>query len=378
MAEGAGIIGGVCAGLARRFGVPVNLVRAAFVVGTVIGGIPVVVYLVLWAFRRGRVTAGRRASFEVAAGSALLVLAVLLLLRTWGLWVGDALVWPVTLVIVGAALIWHQSQRPRTTAAALEGTAAARERRAVELGPAARTRVLFGVLLVVGGGLVFLGLSGAVASASDALAIIFVMLAAGLVIFAPLWLRFAREREERIRSQERSEVAAHLHDSVLQTLALVQRRADDPRAVATLARKQERELRAWLDGTPNGSVTTLAAALRAAAAEVEETHGTEVDVVTVGDRELDPSAEAIAAAAREALTNAAKFASGAPISLFAEMTSEHVEVFVRDRGPGFDPDAIPADRRGVRESITARMQRHGGRALIHTSSGAGTEVELSL
>ena len=216
------------------------------------------------------------------------------------------------------------------------------------------------------------------ANFNDALALAFVMLVAGMTIFAPLWVRLVRERTERIRSQERAEVAAHLHDSVLQTLALVQRRADDPRAVATLARKQERELRAWLNGTPNGSAVTLASALKAVAAEVEEAHGTEIEVVTVGDRDLSAPAEAVAAAAREALTNAAKFAPDTGISLFAEIGPERVEVFVRDRGPGFDPDAVPDDRRGLRESIVSRMQRHGGHATVHTAPGQGTEVELTL
>ncbi len=369
------MIGGVCARLAGMLRLPVVLVRAAFVIGTALGGLPIVLYGVLWIVWRGGRPIHGRATVEVAAGIGFLVLAGLLLLRAWGLWVGDALVWPVTLIAVGASLIWHQSQqRPREEET---GDVGARERRTVELGPAARTRVLFGVLLILGGGLVFLSLSGAVAGASDFLAVIFVMLVAGLTIFAPLWLRFARERTERIRSQERAEVAAHLHDSVLQTLALVQRRADDPRAVATLARRQERELRAWLNGTPNGAAT-LAAALRAAAAEVEEAHRTEIEVVTVGDRDLSPAVEAIAAAAREALTNAAKFAPDTGISLFAEIGPEHVEVFVRDRGPGFDMAAVPADRRGLRESITARLQRHGGRAAIHTAPGQGTEVELVL
>ncbi len=370
------LIGGVCARLARVMRVPVILVRAGFVIGTALGGLPIVLYGVLWVVWRGGtqpVPATRRATLEIAAGVACLVPAALLLFRAWGLWVGDALVWPVTLVAVGAALIWHQSQRPKET----EGDVGARERRTVELGSAARTRVLFGALLVLGGAVLLLGLSGAVANANDALAFTFVMLVAGMTIFAPLWVRLVRERTERIRSQERAEVAAHLHDSVLQTLALVQRRADDPRAVATLARKQERELRAWLNGTTDGA-TTLATALRAAAAEVEETHGTEIEVVTVGDRDLSAPAEAVAAAAREALTNAAKFAPDTGISLFAEIGPEHIEVFVRDRGPGFDPDAVPADRRGLRESIVSRMQRHGGRAQVHTAPGQGTEVELTL
>ena len=202
------------------------------------------------------------------------------------------------------------------------------------------------------------------------------------VIFAPWVLRLVRslteERSERIRSQERAEVAAHLHDSVLQTLALVQR-SDDPQQVAALARRQERELRAWLAGRPApGQAARLAPALEAAAAEVEENHGVPVEVVVVGDRELDPAVEAVVAAAREAMTNAAKFGGGSTVDVYAECTPAALQVFVRDRGPGFDPAAVPADRRGVRESIVGRMERHGGRARITSSPAGGTEVELVL
>jgi signal transduction histidine kinase len=202
------------------------------------------------------------------------------------------------------------------------------------------------------------------------------------VIFAPWVLRLVRslteERSERIRSQERAEVAAHLHDSVLQTLALVQR-STDPQQVAALARRQERELRAWLAGRPApGQAARLTPALEAAAVEVEENHGVPVEVVVVGDRELDPAAEAVVAAAREAMTNAAKFGGGSVVDVYAECTAERLQVFVRDRGPGFDPVAVPADRRGVRESIVGRMERHGGRARITSAAGSGTEVELVL
>jgi len=155
----------------------------------------------------------------------------------------------------------------------------------------------------------------------------------------------------------------------------MQKRADDPREVAALARRQERELRAWLNGR-RPDEASLAAALEAAASEVEGDHGVPVEVVTVGDGPLDERGAALVAAAREALVNAAKFAGPEPISLYAEVEGERVEVFVRDRGPGFDPGAVPADRRGLRESIVGRMERHGGRATLHTVPGQGTEVEL--
>jgi signal transduction histidine kinase len=228
---------------------------------------------------------------------------------------------------------------------------------------------------------VFLWANGAFDAAGDVvLAAVVVALAVGLIL-APLWWRLghslAAERAERIRSQERAEVAAHLHDSVLQTLALVQRRADDPREVAALARRQERELRAWLLNRPaEAAEASLAAALDAAAAEVEDAHGGTVEVVTVGDAPLDAPAEAVVAAAREAIVNAAKYAGAADV--FAEVTEDRIEVFVRDRGPGFDLDSVPEERRGVRDSIVGRMERAGGRAVVRSGDGAGTEVELSV
>ena len=201
------------------------------------------------------------------------------------------------------------------------------------------------------------------------------------IILTPWWLRLVRglteEREERIRSQERAEVAAHLHDSVLQTLALMQKRAAEPREVAALARRQERELRAWLNGERRDQPrATLAAALEAAVAEVEDDHGVPVDVVAVGDCPLDEATGALVAAAREAVVNAVKFAGGAPVSVYAEVAGDRVEVFVRDRGPGFDLDAVPGDRRGLRESVLGRMGRHGGaRARPHPARrGHGDRV----
>jgi signal transduction histidine kinase len=201
------------------------------------------------------------------------------------------------------------------------------------------------------------------------------------VLVAPGFMRLAHslsfERSARIREQERAELAAHLHDSVLQTLALIQKRAGDPREVAGLARRQERELRSWLLERPGrGGHDSIVGALERAAAEVEELHRVPIEVVTVGDGPLDGRLEAVVQAAREAMTNAAKFARSERVDLYAEVEPDRVEVFVRDRGVGFDPGAIPGDRRGVRDSIIARMERHRGRADVHSRPGEGTEVEL--
>jgi signal transduction histidine kinase len=295
-------------------------------------------------------------------------------------------VWPVVLAAAGVALVWRQwGRRDRPVAASVAAPDAAAAAAVQPERSALRTlyRGGFGVALIVGAGLLFLYANGALSGFGDVALTALVAIAALGLILAPFWWRLAStlaaERGERIRSQERAELAAHLHDSVLQTLALVQQRADDPRTVASLARRQERELRDWLRGrTPTAKRDSLAAALEAAAEEVEEAHGVRIDVVAVGDRRLDERAQALVAATREALTNAAKFAGGAPVSVYAELTPERAQVFVRDRGPGFRLDAVPPDRRGVRESIVGRMGRHGGSAVVHTAPAEGTEVELTL
>ena len=389
-----GVIAGVAAGIARRFGVDPIVVRVLFVATAAAGGAGIALYLVCWAVMGGEGgklapierLAGRRETLMVVAGMVLLALAALLLLRKWGLWLSDGIVWPVLLVAAGGALIWRQSTAAEPPVPAPVATPAARAApRAplVRLPADAASRALVGAALVVGGGLVFLWLNDALQPARDVLLAVVVVLVALTLILAPWWLRLVRgltaERSERIRSQERAEVAAHLHDSVLQTLALMQKRVDDPREVAALARRQERELRAWLNGRrAPGDDATVAAALEGAAAEVEDAHGVAIEVVAVGDAPLDPRAEALVAAAREALVNAAKFAGDGPVALYAEVAPGRIEVFVRDRGPGFDPAAVPDDRRGVRESIVGRMERHGGRAAVHTAPGGGTEVELVL
>jgi len=369
-----GLLGGVCAGFARRLGVDPIVVRALFVIAAVAGGIGIPAYGLAWALipaeNGERLTLPARSSWQVASGIGLLALAALLLMREWGLWFSDAITWPVVLAAAGGALVWRQS------------VAAAPPRSAggLRIPADAAGRALLGTGLVVGAGLVFLWLNGALAAAKDVLLAVVVVLVAGGLVLAPWWLRLVRgltaERAERIRSQERAEVAAHLHDSVLQTLALMQKRVEDPREVASLARRQERELRAWLNGRRESGADSFGRRLEAAAAEVEEDHGVPVDVVAVGDTRLDARAEALVAAAREAMVNAAKFAGDGPVSVYAEAEGERVAVYVRDRGPGFDPAAVPPDRRGLRESIVGRMERHGGRAAVQSAPGEGTEVEL--
>jgi signal transduction histidine kinase len=307
---------------------------------------------------------------RTAAGVGLLALTVLLLFRALGVWWSDALIWPLVLAASGAALIWRHSTTRAATEAAEPRPARVRRHRG-------RYRGGFGIALVIGAALLFLYANGAFEQVQDAALGAIVVLVALALILAPFWWRLGRnlaaEREQRIRSQERAELAAHLHDSVLQTLALVQKRAGDPKQVAALARRQERELRTWLNGESRMD-GGLAAALQAAAVDVEDTHGVPIDVVAVGDSPLDEDGRALVAAAREAMVNAAKFAGG-NVAVYTEIDEHGVHVFVHDRGRGFDLDAVPGDRRGVRESIIGRMERHGGRAMIR-STPAGTEVEL--
>jgi phage shock protein PspC (stress-responsive transcriptional regulator)/anti-sigma regulatory factor (Ser/Thr protein kinase) len=379
------LIAGVCTGVARRLGVDPIIIRVALVALTFAGGTGAALYALAWALlpaKDGRVApgdrlAGRAQTWQVVGGATLLALSGMLLLRHWGVWPGDPLVWPLFLAASGGALLWYQSAAP---APPVDPAGAPAGQTGVRLPRGAAGRAAGGAALVAAAALVFLWLTGALRPARDVLLSVIVVLVAAGVILAPWWLRLVRgltaERAERIRSQERAEVAAHLHDSVLQTLALMQKRADNPREVASLARRQERELRAWLNGTEGVPADSVARALEAVAAAVEEAHGVVVEVVAVGDAPLEPSTEALVAAAREALVNAAKFAPDGAISVYAEVEDGRVQAFVRDRGPGFDPAAVPADRRGLRESVLGRMERHGGHAIVHSAPGAGTEIEL--
>jgi signal transduction histidine kinase len=363
------VLAGVCAGVAGRIGADPLLVRVAFVAAATTG-LGFVLYALGWAlmptddstahFRRIRTG---RAAVEVGLGAGLLVLSALLAMRGLGLWFSDAVAWPLVLVATGGALLWRQSQT-RTAA-----SPRAVERRPLTLPDVSRTGV--GIALVIAAAFVFLQVTGALGAARDvALGAIAVAVVLG-VIFAPFLFRLVRER---VQQRERAEVAAHLHDSVLQTLALVQKQAEDPAQVAALARRQERELRAWLSGRTE-TQGNLVAALEAVASEVESAHGVTVEVVASGDR---PASEPLCAAAREAMTNAAKHGGGGTVSVFVEAGEDTARVFVRDRGPGFEPAAIPSDRRGVRESIVGRMERNGGGADIRSAPGGGTEVELWL
>ena len=371
------VLAGVCAGVADRIGADPLVVRVGFIAAATTG-LGVVLYALGWAVMPTddstapvrRIRTGR-AAIEVGLGVGLLVLSALLTMRALGLWFSDAIAWPLVLIAAGGALLWRQSQTRAGVGEAVSPRAAT-ERPPVTLPDVSRTGV--GIALVIAAAFVFLQVTGALGAARDvALGAIAVAVVLG-VIFAPFLVRLVRER---VQQRERAEVAAHLHDSVLQTLALVQKKADDPAQVAALARRQERELRAWLSGRTERQ-GNLVAALEAVAGEVEEAHGVAVEVVASGDRPLEARGDALVAATREAVTNAAKHGGGGTVSVFVEAREDGARIYVRDRGPGFEPDAIADDRRGVRESIVGRMERHGGRTEIRTGADGGTEVELSL
>jgi signal transduction histidine kinase len=255
-----------------------------------------------------------------------------------------------------------------------------------------RSRRALAVRMVVAAGLLVAGLYAVLGHHRSGQVVrpiggVLLVIAAVVAIFGPWWFRVARdlvaERQARARAEERAEVASRVHDSVLQTLALIQRRADDPSEVVKLARGQERELRAWLfEGRPVGSAGdedhTLVEGMRRLQREVEELHGVTVETVVVGDCPLDERVGNLLAACREATVNAAKW-SGAPvISVFAEVGNGEVSVFVRDTGVGFDPDQVPRDRKGLAESVHGRMTRLHGTATVRSSPGKGTEVALAL
>ena len=322
----------------------------------------------------------------LGTGTVVLVLGVFILLQTTdAISIGG---W-ASLGGLGAcvvlALLFGGLGRRRTEAvpAATEADRAAiSPALSPEAGRVSGAGFIAGVLL--GGALIVLWANGSLEAAGKVAFAALVVATAVILISAPFWRALVRrlgtERVARARADERADVAAHLHDSVLQTLALIQKRSEDPEQVARLARRQERELRDWLaDDEPSRPDERLADALRAAAAEIEDAHGAPVEAVVVGDAPLTDRSRALVAASREALTNAAKFASGGgPVRLYAEIDDRAARVFVDDRGPGFDPNEIPADRHGVRESIIGRMRRHGGSAEIRSAPGEGTEVELGL
>ena len=387
------LAGGVAAGIAAWRGFSPTTVRIVLVVAALFGGWAVPLYFIAWLLipaKGAEASIGSKARHDssgialaIALGSLLTVFLLLAgalndtTIETYG--------WPQVISIGCLTLIWRNA--PQGEQAAMRhlvepleslGAGGGKRRRGTVL------RLTAAVVLLVAG-------VGWLLTSHASLALLrpltgVLIVAAGIVLLlGPWWLRIARdlvlERQARARAEERADMAARVHDSVLQTLALIQRRADDPQQVVQLARAQERELRSWLfEGRAPGEsdATSFAAGVRQIQRDVEARHGVPVEVVTVGDCPLDDDLAALLAAAREATVNAAKWSGASVISLYAEVEPDQVEVAVRDRGKGFDPDAVPGDRKGLAESVHGRMTRHGGSVAVQSAVGEGTKVTLRM
>lgn len=387
------LVGGVAAGISARTGFDVTVVRTVFVLATLAGGFGAAAYVVAWLLVpavgensniASKALTDRRGIALVAGLVSLLVVVLLIASALGASWLGS-LAWPLVIVVAGLVLIWRNAPPDeqavvQQVAEPLLGWSANHKRSRIVL------RVSAAVIMLAGGLLILL--SGRPSHAElRPLGGVALVIAAIVVVLGPWWLRIARdlvvERQARARAEERADMAARVHDSVLQTLALIQRRAGEPRQVIQLARAQERELRAWLfggqaPGSVNGEGMTLAAGVRLIQRDVEAQHPIAVEVVTVGDCELDDDLNALLAAAREATVNAAKWSGADVVSLFAEVEPTSVSLFVRDRGRGFDPSAVPDDRKGLAESIHARIARRGGTVTVRTARDEGTDVSLTM
>lgn len=390
-------LGGVCAGLADHLRWSPLVLRVLFVVLAATGLVGVALYLVLWlvmprstaqalapgieaATRTGmrQASAGLRpVDYGVAGALALLGVGLLWIFQT-SAWALDPLLLTAGLLASGGlALIWWQADQAATREVGRFGL-----RR--WLAPLVAHRSTIAAIAL---GLVALG--GAIGLAAiqqqhlgevGRLLLVLGLAVAGLVLAGLPWLLRVRQaltqaRDDKLLADAHADMAAHLHDSVLQTLALIQRQAQDPRAVVRLARRQERDLRQWLYGETTDE-SSLTRALSVVAEDVEADHGIDIDLVTVGDCELTGEVTSVVRAAREAMVNAARHAGVERIDVYAEVDDDQVSVYVRDRGVGFDPAGIDSDRMGVRGSIVERVKRAGGRAIIRSSPGEGTEVRL--
>ncbi len=394
-------VAGVAGGVAEHLGVDAVLVRGFFVIST-LAGIGIVLYLALWlmlpmdtrpeasspglesASRRG-LRPGRGEGRRRDAGT-LLALAVVVIGLTGLTDIATGsfhLLWPAAFAVLGVVVLWLQADEAQRERWRHTSDRVGISRILLGSGGAAAwARLVAGAGLLVAALVLFAAQSGQISVARD-MVVAGVLGMAGLAVVLGPWLfslasELTDERAERIRTQERADVAAHLHDSVLQTLAMIQRSSADPATVARLARAQERDLRQWLYGDQAAPEGTLAGSLRTVAAEAEDLHGVPVEVVTVGDRPTTTQLVPLVGATREAVLNAVRH-SGAPrVDVYAEVGDERVEVFVRDRGRGFDLASVPQDRQGVRNSVVGRMERHGGTAEVRSSPGGGTEVRLGM
>jgi signal transduction histidine kinase/phage shock protein PspC (stress-responsive transcriptional regulator) len=386
------IVAGVASGLGDALCVEANVVRCGFIVLALAGGVGLVLYGAAWVFvpsNGERELPARRFDAISTIGFSSVVLGFLLLVRAVGPWPGDVIVWPLGAAMVGLAAYSmyarDESLAPPDWAFLDRLPPEAADAVAVLVGTrrGALVRILAGAACIVAGlAAFFVSIDSWRALRGGVIGAVVVVVGIALILGPGMWElvnQLVDERRERIRSDERADVAAHLHDSVLQTLALVQRRADDPREVVRLARMQERELRNWLlNGERSEDIEgSLGAALERIAAEVETEHGVPVEVVRVRDC---PAAglQPLLLAAREAIVNAVRHSGAATVAVYLEVEPQRVSIFVRDRGRGFDAAAVAADRRGISGSIVDRLARAGGAGEVRSTPGEGTEVEMSL
>lgn len=369
------LVAGVAQAAAAQLRLDPVALRLAFVLLTVLDGIGAVAYAALWMFTSRELYEGREPSRDWSQVAAYGAIGLALMALGWltGASSGGIGAWPIAVGGIGSLILWQQADPDR------------RQRwmnSTVGQGRQNRVRTLAGLALVVVGAIGFLVVTDELGSARPGVMFTLVVVGGVALIAAPwlaaLWKELQRERRERIRQEERAEFAAHVHDSVLHTLTLIQRSANDSREVMRLARSQERELRNWLYQPKQDADASVAAAVRRVAAEEEDAHGVPIEVVCVGDCPLTSELSAMMQAARQAMVNAAKYSESSVISVYAEAEPEEVTIFVRDRGVGFDMGQVPEDRMGIRQSIIGRMERHGGSARVRTEAGEGTEVMLTM
>ncbi len=373
------MVAGVCAGVSAHLGVPLQSLRVLTALsGLFLFGLPVYVFLWLTMPETDKpplISPFDKTQQRVPKRRLLLIGLPVLLVG--GLAVSGgirsaghlSLTLPLLVIAAGLVLVWSRLDRSER-----RQWLSAEDRRET------RIRTVIGVAVAAFGLILLLSQGGGLTRLRDVAIAVLVVLVGAAILGAPFIARLfdslRQEQAERIRATEKADIAAHLHDSVLQTLALIQRRADDPQAVQLLARAQERELRGWLYAQDESADSTLASAVTEAAHDVETLHGTPIDLVVTGDRPLDESGHALVRALREALANAVRHGAP-PVSVYLEAGPREVEAFVRDHGTGFDLDDVPDDRLGVRESIIGRMARHGGEAEVRRRDD-GTEVRLRM
>jgi signal transduction histidine kinase len=376
------LVAGVASGLADHLDVDVMVLRIGFVITIVLGGLGVFLYAAFWAVvpqeAEGVPSAVATTSRVQLLAFAGLGLAALIAAQLLGF--GAGLLWPAAIAVTGAAILWRQAdENSRSRWRRLTSRGA---KLAIDESPTRTVlRYSSGFLLVVAGMATFLATHGAFPHARRAVLPVLVVVLGLLLVIGPWMLQALRqlgdERTARIREHERVELAGRVHDSMLQTLTLIQRRAHDPAEVRRLVRYSERELRGWLYEEPTAQ-SALRSTVSEICSEIEDQHHVAIDVVVVGDQAATDETRPVLQALREAATNAAKHAGVTQLSVYVEASTTELVVFVRDRGRGFDPDNVADDRYGVRESIVARMARHGGEAVIRSSPTSGTEVRLRL